>query len=82
MFELAHDYKDNGMAAYSKLQQAEFATEESKVTQLLVTNVKLVLVTSMKYHKLFLVVHLLQQQWMVLQKLHNSYKSLVSTSDS
>ncbi|MGE7622005.1 isocitrate lyase [Viridibacillus sp. NPDC096237] len=27
MFELAHDYKDNGMAAYSKLQQAEFANE-------------------------------------------------------
>lgn len=28
MFNLAHDYKDNGMAAYSKLQQAEFASEE------------------------------------------------------
>jgi isocitrate lyase len=27
MFELAHDYKDRGMAAYSKLQQAEFASE-------------------------------------------------------
>ena len=27
MFELAHDYKENGMAAYSKLQQAEFANE-------------------------------------------------------
>ncbi|MER2089015.1 isocitrate lyase [Sporosarcina sp. JAI121] len=27
MFNLAHDYKDNGMAAYSKLQQAEFADE-------------------------------------------------------
>ncbi|MGY0693309.1 isocitrate lyase [Virgibacillus sp. FSP13] len=28
MFELARDYKDNGMAAYSKLQQAEFASEQ------------------------------------------------------
>lgn len=28
MFELAHGYKENGMAAYSKLQQAEFASEE------------------------------------------------------
>jgi isocitrate lyase len=27
MFELARDYKDHGMAAYSKLQQAEFAAE-------------------------------------------------------
>lgn len=27
MFKLAHDYRDNGMAAYSKLQQAEFADE-------------------------------------------------------
>ncbi len=27
MFELAHEYKDRGMAAYSKLQQAEFASE-------------------------------------------------------
>lgn len=27
MFELAHGYKDHGMAAYSKLQQAEFASE-------------------------------------------------------
>ncbi len=27
MFELAHDYKDRGMAAYSELQQAEFASE-------------------------------------------------------
>ncbi len=27
MFELAHDYKGHGMAAYSKLQQAEFASE-------------------------------------------------------
>jgi len=27
MFELARDYKDNGMAAYSRLQQAEFASE-------------------------------------------------------
>ncbi|WP_377889766.1 isocitrate lyase [Alkalihalobacillus sp. R86527] len=27
MFELARDYKDHGMAAYSKLQQAEFASE-------------------------------------------------------
>lgn len=32
MFELAHDYKDNGMAAYSKLQQAEFASEEKGYT--------------------------------------------------
>lgn len=28
MFELARGYKDYGMAAYSKLQQAEFASEE------------------------------------------------------
>ncbi|WP_214703614.1 MULTISPECIES: isocitrate lyase [unclassified Exiguobacterium] len=27
MFELAHGYKDRGMAAYSELQQAEFAAE-------------------------------------------------------
>ncbi|GGB36165.1 isocitrate lyase [Virgibacillus dakarensis] len=27
MFELARDYNNNGMAAYSKLQQAEFASE-------------------------------------------------------
>lgn len=32
MFELAHDYKDNGMAAYSKLQQAEFASETNGYT--------------------------------------------------
>lgn len=32
MFNLAHDYKDNGMAAYSKLQQAEFASEEKGYT--------------------------------------------------
>jgi isocitrate lyase len=28
MYSLAHDYKDGGMAAYSKLQQAEFAAEK------------------------------------------------------
>jgi isocitrate lyase len=28
MFELAHAYKDHGMAAYSKLQEAEFALEK------------------------------------------------------
>lgn len=32
MFELAHDYKTNGMAAYSKLQQAEFANEANGYT--------------------------------------------------
>lgn len=32
MFELAHDYKDNGMAAYSKLQQAEFGSESKGYT--------------------------------------------------
>lgn len=32
MFELAHDYKENGMAAYSKLQQAEFANESKGYT--------------------------------------------------
>lgn len=32
MFELAHEYKDNGMAAYSKLQQAEFASEDKGYT--------------------------------------------------
>ena len=28
MFELAHGYRDHGMAAYSKLQEAEFAAEK------------------------------------------------------
>jgi isocitrate lyase len=28
MYELAHGYKDHGMAAYSKLQEAEFAAEK------------------------------------------------------
>ena len=32
MFELAVDYKDNGMAAYSKLQQAEFDLEAKGYT--------------------------------------------------
>jgi isocitrate lyase len=32
MFELAHDYRDRGMAAYSELQQAEFAAEEHGYT--------------------------------------------------
>lgn len=32
MFKLAHDYKDNGMAAYSKLQQEEFASEDKGYT--------------------------------------------------
>ncbi|MED4206231.1 isocitrate lyase [Neobacillus mesonae] len=32
MFELARGYKDNGMAAYSKLQQAEFASEQHGYT--------------------------------------------------
>lgn len=32
MFELAYDYKDHGMAAYSKLQQAEFANEAKGYT--------------------------------------------------
>jgi isocitrate/methylisocitrate lyase len=32
MFELAHDYKDRGMAAYSELQQAEFASEKHGYT--------------------------------------------------
>ncbi|MBE1556653.1 isocitrate lyase [Sporosarcina limicola] len=32
MFELAYDYKDNGMTAYSKLQQAELANEEKGYT--------------------------------------------------
>ena len=32
MFELAHDYKDRGMAAYSELQQREFANEEHGYT--------------------------------------------------
>ena len=27
MFELAHGYRDRGMAAYSRLQQLEFASE-------------------------------------------------------
>ncbi len=32
MFELASGYKDSGMAAYSKLQQAEFASEKEGYT--------------------------------------------------
>ncbi|QUW20441.1 isocitrate lyase [Sporosarcina sp. Marseille-Q4063] len=32
MFELAHAYKDHGMAAYSKLQEAEFASEPKGYT--------------------------------------------------
>lgn len=32
MFELAHGYKEQGMAAYSKLQQAEFANESKGYT--------------------------------------------------
>ena len=32
MFELASDYRDRGMAAYSELQQAEFASEEAGYT--------------------------------------------------
>ncbi|MDG5472629.1 isocitrate lyase [Jeotgalibacillus sp. ET6] len=32
MFELARSYKDRGMAAYSELQQAEFAAEENGYT--------------------------------------------------
>lgn len=32
MFELAHEYKTKGMAAYSKLQQAEFANEAKGYT--------------------------------------------------
>lgn len=32
MFELARDYRDRGMAAYSELQQAEFASEASGYT--------------------------------------------------
>ena len=32
MFELAHNYRDRGMTAYSELQQAEFAAEEHGYT--------------------------------------------------
>ncbi|WP_088006195.1 isocitrate lyase [Indiicoccus explosivorum] len=32
MFELAHSYRDRGMAAYSELQQAEFASESKGYT--------------------------------------------------
>src|SRR5215211_4230943 len=32
MFELAHNYRDRGMAAYSELQQAEFASEQHGYT--------------------------------------------------
>src|SRR5919199_953102 len=32
MFELAHNYRDKGMAAYSELQQAEFAAEKDGYT--------------------------------------------------
>ena len=31
MFELARKYKDRGMAAYSELQQAEFAAESARL---------------------------------------------------
>ena len=39
MFELARGYKERGMAAYSELQQAEFAAENMATLQL-VTNEK------------------------------------------
>jgi isocitrate lyase len=32
MYELASDYRDRGMAAYSELQQAEFASEAAGYT--------------------------------------------------
>jgi isocitrate lyase len=32
MFELASDYRDRGMAAYSELQEAEFASEAAGYT--------------------------------------------------
>jgi isocitrate lyase len=32
MFELASDYRDRGMAAYTELQQAEFASEAAGYT--------------------------------------------------
>jgi isocitrate lyase len=32
MFELAHNYRDQGMTAYSELQQAEFTAEEHGYT--------------------------------------------------
>jgi isocitrate lyase len=32
MFELARDYRERGMAAYSELQQAEFAAEKHGYT--------------------------------------------------
>ncbi len=32
MYELAHEYRDRGMAAYSELQQAEFAAEKDGYT--------------------------------------------------
>jgi isocitrate lyase len=32
MFELAHEYKERGMAAYSELQQREFDAEEHGYT--------------------------------------------------
>jgi len=32
MFELARGYRERGMAAYSELQQAEFASEQSGYT--------------------------------------------------
>ena len=32
MFSLAADYRDRGMAAYSELQQAEFASEDAGYT--------------------------------------------------
>ena len=71
MFNLALGYKDRGMAAYSELQQANSLVKPTAIQQLVI-NVKLELVTLMKWHKSFLVEHHPQQHLQVLLKQNNS----------
>jgi isocitrate lyase len=53
MFELARKYKDHGMAAYSELQQAKFASEQFGYIATRHQR-EVGTVTLMKYLKLFL----------------------------
>ena len=71
MFELARGYKERGMAAYSELQQAEFASEKDGYTA---TRHQREVGTGYfdEVHKLYLVEHLLQQHLLVQQKRNNS----------
>ena len=50
MFELARGYKERGMAAYSELQQAEFAAKQTVTLQQAI-NAKSEQDTLMKSHK-------------------------------